>query len=136
MSIADFIYFKHHHKKWRVDHGQVSTRKVENFYWHGPEKFNLINQVLFIFSRVADCLPTKKVWYLRGLRQLLLRRSQKIKGFIPLIGIDILQLRIVFKLYQINLIRPDPDIILDFFWESAAHKNLKNQVLGKLEVAV
>ena len=54
---------------------------VGDFYWHGPTKFNISNKIVSIFCEDVDRIPEKKVWYLRGLRQHIGRRYQKINGF-------------------------------------------------------
>ena len=113
---------------WTISKGKFSTWMVGDFYWHGPTKFNISNKVVSIFCEDVDRIPEKKVWYLRGLRQHIWRRYRKIKGFIPFIGMDIVNSKIVFVLYQVGPKRSNLYLVLQSFLESEAHTNLKNRV--------
>ena len=116
--------------EWRKTKGTFSTWKVDNFYWHGPNKFNIKGKKVSVFKKKLPQLPKQKVWYLRGMRQHIWRRCKKIKGFIPFIGIDILSLEITFVLYQDGLVRPHLEVLVSSFLKSGAHRNLTNSVLN------
>ena len=113
---------------WRIDQGNFSTWRSKNFYWHGPNRFKAAKKTVHLFVQNVDWMPTKKIWYLTGLRQHISRQNQKIKGFIPFIGIDIVNFKVVFVLYQTGPVRPDLNVILEAFLESAVHAKLKNKV--------
>ena len=114
--------------KWMVRKGKFSTWGTGNFYWHGPTKFNARNKMVSVFCKNVDKIPKKKIWYLRGLRQHIWRRYQKIKGFIPFIGMDIINFKIVFVIYQAGPKSSNLNLVLESFLESEAHAKLKNRV--------
>ena len=134
--IADLNHLDFKRATWVVKKGNFLTWRIDSFYWHGPKKFNINNKNVFIFSKDVDWMPQKKIWYLIGLRQNVWRRLRKIKGFIPFIGIDILNFKIVFVLYQNGLIRANLYYVLESLFESTAHTNLKNQVYDQSKVIV
>ena len=108
--------------------GKFSTWAVDNFYWHGPTNFNGRDKIVSTFCRDIDTIPQKKLWYLRGLRQHIWRHYRKIKGFIPFVGLDIVNCKIVFVLYQVGPKRSDFGAALESFMESKAHAKLMNRV--------
>ena len=112
--------------EWRTTKGKFSTWKVENFYWHGPYKYNVKEKKVSVFKKTLTQLPKQKAWYLRGMRQHIWRRCKKIKGFIPFIGIDILNLEVTFVLYQDGPVMPHLEVVLGSFFRSSAHRNLIN----------
>ena len=114
--------------KWMVRKGKFSTWGTGNFYWHGPTKFNARNKMVSVFCKNVDKIPKKKIWYLRGLRQHIWRRYRKIKGFIPFIGMDIINFKIVFVIYQAGPKSSNLNLVLESFLESEAHAKLKNRV--------
>ena len=130
MNIDDFQLNDLKFTTFRVKNGRFSTWKVDNFYWHGPTKFDLSNKIGLVHSYTIPRVPKKKIWYLCGLRQHIWRRHRKIKGFIPFIGIDILGAKVFVVLYQFRPIRRNSNWILDSFFQSVAHAYLKNQVFS------
>ena len=113
---------------WMIRKGKFSTWGTGNFYWHGPTKFNARNKMVSVFCKNVDRIPKKKIWYLRGLRQHIWRRYRKIKGFIPFIGMDIINFKIVFIIYQTGPKSSKLNLVLESFLESEAHAKLKNRV--------
>ena len=85
---------------------------------------NISGKTVSVFKETLFQLPNQKVWYLRGVRQHIWRRCKKIKGFIPLIGIDIMSLEINLVLYQDGPVMPNLGFIINSFLRSSAHKNL------------
>ena len=131
MNLNCFKLHKPNETEWRLKKGSFSTWKVDYYYWHGPTEFDLSYKTslnLFYYIKRA---PRRKIWSLFGVRQHLLRRLKKIKGFIPFIGIDIVNFKVVFVLYQTGPVRPDLNVILEAFLESAVHAKLKNKVHGQ-----
>ena len=114
--------------KSRKTRGKFSTWKVDNFYWHGPDKYNIRGKKVFIFKDTLPQLPKQKVWYLHGIRQHIWRRCKKIKGFIPFIGIDIMSSEVTFVLYQDGPVMPHLEVVVSSFLKSSAHRNLTNSV--------
>ena len=130
MSTNPFNSYKLRQAKWRVNYGRFSTWRFENFYWHGPTRFNVEGKSVLVLFHNLEKIPKRKIWYLSGLRQHLWRRCQKIRGFIPFIGIDLLNFSVIFVLYQVRPIRPDLREVLNAFLASTAYTKLKNQVYG------
>ena len=116
------------HLEWCKTKGKFSTWKVHNFYWHGPDKYNIKGKKVSIFKETLSQLPKQKVWYLRGLRQHIWRQCKKIKGFIPFVGIDILRSEVTFVLYQDGPVMPQIEVVVSSFLNSSAHRNLTNSV--------
>ena len=109
---------------WRKTKGKFSTWKVENLYWHGPDKYNIKGKKVSVFIEKLPQLPKQKIWYLRGMRQHIWRRCKKIKGFIPFVGIDILNLEVIFVLYQDGPVMPHLEVVVSSFFKSSVHRNL------------
>ena len=114
--------------EWRKTTGKFSTWKVDNLYWHGPNKYNIKGKKVSVFKKTLSQLPKQKVWYLRGLRQHIWRRCKKIKGFVPFIGIDIMSTEVTFVLYQNSPVMPHLEVVVSSFLKSSAHRNLANSV--------
>ena len=114
--------------EWRKTTGKFSTWKVDSFYWHGPNKYNIKGKKVSVFKKTLSQLPKQKVWYLRGLRQHIWRRCKKIKGFVPFIGIDIMSTEVTFVLYQNSPVMPHLEVVVSSFLKSSAHRNLANSV--------
>ncbi len=131
MNLNCFKLHKPNETEWRLKKGSFSTWKVDHYYWHGPTEFDLSNKTSLILFYYIKRVPRRKIWSLSGVRQHLLRRLKKIKGFIPFIGIDILYFKIVFVFYQVRPIRPKLNLILNTFSESEAHRGFKNRFLSK-----
>lgn len=130
MSFLQFHLGKLRLTQCLFNRGKFSTWTIENFYWHKPTKFNVANRVIFVFSQKLDQILAKQIWHLIGPRQHFYRILQTIKGFILFIGIDMLNLNIVFARCQIEWLRLNLKEILGSFLESVAHNNLKNLVCG------
>ena len=128
MNIPDFNLIDFKQADWVVKQGNFSTWKVGNIYWHGPLRFGHKKKRASIFLSNISQVPRKKIWYLVGLRQHLWRRYNKIKGFIPFIGIDILSLEVTFVLYQDRPVMPNLEAVVSSFLKSSAHRNLRNSV--------
>ena len=62
------------------------------------------------------------------MRQHIWRRCKKIKGFIPFIGLDILNMEVTFVLYQDGLVMPNLGVVVSSLLKSNAHRNLRNSV--------
>jgi hypothetical protein len=114
--------------EWKKKNGKFTTWKVGNFYWHGPEKYNINGKKVSVFKETLSQMPKKKVWYLRGMRQHIWRRCKKIKGFVPFIRIDIMRYEGTFVLYQDGPVMPDLGFVIRSFLKSSAHRNLTNNV--------
>ena len=114
--------------EWRKTTGKFSTWKVGNFYWHGPNKYNIKGKKISVFKETLPQIPKQKVWYLRGMRQHIWRRCKKIKGFIPFIGIDIINMEVMFVLYHDGLVMPHLGVVVSSLLKSNAHRNLRNSV--------
>ena len=130
MSFLQFHLGKLRLTQCLFNRGKFSTWTIKNFYWHKPTKFNVANKVVFVFSRKRDQIHVKQIWYLIGPRQHFYRILQATKGFILFIGIDMLNLNIVFARYQIGWLRSNLKEILSSFLQSVAYNNLKNLVCG------
>ena len=115
--------------EWKTTKGKFATWKVDNFFWHGPIKYNISGKTVSVFKETLFQLPNQKVWYLRGVRQHIWRRCKKIKGFIPLIGMDILSSEITFVIYQDGPAMPNLGFVINSFLKSSSHKKLDQQCL-------
>lgn len=124
MNISDFNLIEFKQADWVVKQGKFSTWKVDNIYWHRPHRFSMKKQPVSIFVSNISGVPQKKIWYLVGLRQHLWRRYTKIKGFIPFIGIDIVNARLIFVFFHVVTTAPNLNFVLQTFLESADHKKL------------
>ena len=128
MSLSDLHSGQLKPVLWIKEKGNFVTWRAGSYLWHSPKKFNQGGAGVFIYSEVLRKLPKRKIIYLRGVRQHIWRRCQDIKGFMPLVGLDIMSPKVILGVRQISPITPNLCSTFVSFLQSADHKKLLSWV--------
>ena len=60
MSLITFKPHELGQSTYRLDRGNFSLWKIDNFYRHGPTKFDVSHKLMSIFFESIDTLPEKR----------------------------------------------------------------------------
>ena len=128
MSLSDLNSLQLKPALWTKKKGNFVTWRAGSCLWHSSKKFDQGGVEVFIYSEGLGKLPKRKLIYLRGVRQHIWRRCQEIKGFMPLVGIDIMIPTVILVARQINPITPNLCSTFGSFLQSDDHKKLLSWV--------